>query len=258
MRAHAIAVPFGRVLAAALIVAAMVSAVLAQGGRGGGPGPQAAQSAQASAPIDLTGYWVSIVNEDWRWRMVTPPKGDVASVPLNGEGRKVADSWDPATDGSCLAYGAAALMRMPTRLHITWENETTLRIDTDAGTQTRRLLFTATAPPAANSLQGLSRAEWERVASRGAARGVAPGGGNLKVVTTNLTGGWLRKNGVPYSDQATVIEYFDRFPAPGNSEWLVVTTAVTDPKYLTQEFVTSTHFRREPDGSKWDPTGCRP
>ena len=249
----------GRVLAAALIVAAMAPAIVAQGGRGGGPGPQAAQSPQASAPIDLTGYWVSIVNEDWRWRMVTPPKGDVASVPLNAEARKVADSWDPATDGSCLAYGAAALMRMPTRLHITWENETTLRIDTDAGTQTRRLLFnTAAAPPAVKSLQGWSRAEWERLAIRGAARGGAAGGGNLKVVTTNLTGGWLRKNGVPYSDQATVIEYFDRFAAPGNSEWLVVTTAVTDPKYLTQEFVTSTHFRREPDGSKWDPTACRP
>ena len=268
MTGQGIADPFGRVLTAALIVAALAPAVLAQGGRGGGPGPQATQSPQASAPIDLTGYWVSIVNEDWRWRMVTPPKGDVASVPVNGEGRKIADSWDPATDGSCLAYGAAALMRMPTRLHITWEKENTLKIDTDAGTQTRRLLFTAPAPPAVKSLQGLSRAEWERVAGRGAARGGAPGGGvpgggapgggNLKVVTTNLSGGWLRKNGVPYSDQATMIEYFDRFAAPGNSEWLVVTTAVTDPKYLTQEFVTSTHFRREPDGSKWDPTACRP
>jgi len=244
-----------RVLGVMLLVA--TASVSAQRGRGAGAGGPA-QSPQGAAPIDLTGYWVSIVNEDWRWRMVTPPKGDVASVPLNGEGRKVADSWDPATDGSCLAYGAAALMRMPTRLHITWENETTLRIDTDAGTQTRRLLFTAPAAPAAKSLQGLSRAEWERVAGRGAPRGGGPGGGNLKVVTTNLSGGWLRKNGVPYSDQATVIEYFDRFPAPGNSEWLVVTTAVTDPKYLTQEFVTSTHFRREPDGSKWDPTGCRP
>jgi hypothetical protein len=258
MSVRASAAPFGRVLAAAMIVATMAPAVLAQRGRGGGPGPQAAQSPQASAPIDLTGYWVPIVNEDWRWRMVTPLKGDVASVPVNAEGRKVADSWDPATDGSCLAYGAAALMRMPTRLHITWENENTLRIDTDAGTQTRRLLFNAATPPAAKSLQGLSRAEWERVAIRGAARGGAPVGGNLKVVTTNLSGGWLRKNGVPYSDQATMIEYFDRFAAPGNSEWLVVTTAVTDPKYLTQEFVTSTHFRREPDGSKWDPTACRP
>ena len=96
------------------------------------------------------------------------------------------------------------------------------------------------------------------MAIRGGARGTPPAGGNLKVVTANLTGGWLRKNGVPYSDQATVIEYFDRFAAPGNSEWLIVTTAVTDPKYLTQEFVTSTHFRREPDGSKWDPTACKP
>ena len=250
-----------RVIAtAALIVATMAPAALAQRGRGAGPGPQAAQSPQASAPIDLTGYWVSIVNEDWRWRMVTPPPKDAASVPLNAEGRKVADSWDPATDGSCLAYGAAALMRMPTRLHITWENENTLKIDADAGTQTRRLLFnTATPATEVKSLQGFSRAEWERpAAGRGGARGAPPAGGHLKVVTTNLTGGWLRKNGVPYSDQTTVVEYFDRFQAPGNTEWLVITTAVTDPKYLTQEFVTSTHFRREPDGSKWDPTACKP
>src|SRR4026207_2481687 len=108
--------------------------------RGQGGAPAAPPTPQATAPIDLTGYWVSIVTEDWRWRMVTPPKGDVASVPLNAEGTKVADSWDPATDGSCLAYGAAALMRMPTRLHITWENETTLRLETDAGQQTRRLM----------------------------------------------------------------------------------------------------------------------
>ena len=260
MRLHAIAGPFGGVLAAVIIVT-LAPAAFAQRGRGAGPGPQAAQSPQASAPIDLTGYWVSIVNEDWRWRMVTPLTGDVASVPLNAEGLKAAKSWDPATDGSCLAYGAAALMRMPTRLHITWENETTLRVDTDAGTQTRRLLFdTATPAPAVKSLQGFSRAEWERQAIRGGARGGAPppGGGHLKVVTANLTGGWLRKNGVPYSDQATVTEYFDRFTAPDKSEWLVITTAVTDPKYLNQEFVTSTHFRREPDGSKWDPTTCRP
>lgn len=260
MRGRTIAGPIGRVLAVVVLVATMAPAAGAQRGRGVGPGPQAAQSPQAAAPIDLTGYWVSIVNEDWRWRMVTPPKGDVASVPLNAEGRTVADSWDPATDGSCLAYGAAALMRMPTRLHITWEDGNTLRIDADAGTQTRRLVFSATAsPPAVKSLQGFSRAEWERVAIRGGARGGgAPGGGHLKVVTTNLAGGWLRRNGVPYSEQATVVEYFDRFAVPGNTEWLVITTAVTDPTYLTQEFVTSTHFRREPDGSKWDPTACRP
>ena len=204
---------------------------------------------------------MSIVNEDWRWRMVTPRKGDVASVPLNPEGRKIAESWDPATDGSCLAYGAAGLMRLPTRVHITWENDNTLKIDTDAGTQTRRLLFDkATPPPATKSLQGFSLAEWERAAvgGRGGGRGAVAIGGSLKVVTANLSGGWLRRNGVPYSDQTTMTEYFDRFAAPGGDQWLVITTAVSDPKYLNQEFVTSTHFRREPDGSKWDPSACKP
>src|SRR5262245_61295169 len=110
----------------AILLAALAQPLSAQ--RGGGPPPGPPQSPWASAPIDLTGYWVSIVNEDWRWRMVTPPKGDTSSVPLNAEGTKVANAWDPATDGSCLAYGAAGLMRIPTRLHITWDNENTLKI----------------------------------------------------------------------------------------------------------------------------------
>jgi hypothetical protein len=235
--------------------------------RGGGPPPAPPQSPWASAPIDLTGYWVSIVNEDWRWRMVTPPKGDTASVPLNAEGTKVANAWDPATDGSCLAYGAGGLMRIPTRLHITWENENTLKIETDAGQQTRRLMFEAAAqPPAQKTLQGFSRAQWERVGAggRGAPGGGAvgpitnPRGGDLRVVTNNLTAGWLRKNGVPYSDTTTMTEYFDRFAAPNGDEWLVVTTIVSDPRFLNTDFITSTHFRREANGAKWDPTPCKP
>jgi hypothetical protein len=274
--------------------------------RGGGGAPGGPPSPQASAPIDLTGYWVAIVNEDWRWRMVTPPAKDYASVPISPEGRKIADTWDISKDGSCLAYGAAALMRMPTRLNITWENDNTLKIDTDAGQQTRRLLFTKpSTPPGPRSLQGLSIAEWEIFGAGGrggggggrggggggggaaapagappaagpgaaaAAPGAAAGGrggaggpagapparsGNLKAVTTNLSGGWLRKNGVPYSEDATVTEFYDRF-AVGTEQWLVVTTVVADPKYLAQEFVTSSHFKREPNAAKWDPTPCKP
>jgi hypothetical protein len=255
-----------RAIAGLILACAIVAPVLAQ--RGGGPAgpPQPPQSPWASAAIDLTGYWVAIVNEDWRWRMVTPPKGDFASVPLNAEGTRVGNTWDPSQDGSCLAYGAAGLMRMPTRLHITWENDNTLKIETDAGQQTGRLLFDTAAPaPAAKSLQGFSKAQWERTAAGG--RG-APGGGNvgqitnprggdLKVVTTNLSGGWLRKNGVPYSDQTTVTEYFDRFATPAGDEWLVVTTLVSDPRYLNQDFITSSHFRREANGAKWDPSPCK-
>ena len=227
--------------------------------RGGGPPAGPPPAPRAAAPIDLTGYWVSIVNEDWLWRMVTPQPKDYASIAnlMTPEARKIADAWTPAQDGSCLAYGAAGLMRIPTQLNITWESDDVLKIETDAGQQTRRLLFDKSAPPGPRSLQGLSIAEWERPAGgRGAP---PPRGGSLKVVTTNMSGGWLRRNGVPYSENATMTEHFDRFATPGGDEWLVITTIVSDPKYLTQEFVTSTHFRREGDGAKkWDPSPCRP
>jgi len=230
--------------------------VVAQGRAGGGPPPGPPPTPQAAAPIDLTGYWVSVVNEDYRWRMVTPRKGDTTSVPLNAAGTKAANSWDPATDGSCLAYGAAGLMRIPTRLHITWENPTTLKIETDAGQQTRRLFFDKSQPPGPRSLQGHSVAEWERMpAGRGAA--APPPGGNLKVTTTNLTAGWLRRNGVPYSENASMTEYVDRFATPAGEQWLVVTTIVSDPTYLNTDFVTSTHFKREADAAKWSPTPCK-
>ena len=193
------------VIAAVVMVASGIGLAAQQGQRGGGP-PQAPQTPQAAAPIDLTGNWVSVVTEDWRWRMVTPPKGDFASVPLNPEGQKVGNSWDPATDGSCLAYGAAGLMRNPTRVRISWENDRTIKIETDAGVQTRRLVFGASQPPAQRSLQGYSVAEWEiAAAGRGAPAG--PRRGNLKATTTMMSAGWLRKNGVPYSEDATMTEY---------------------------------------------------
>ncbi|HEY5569194.1 MAG TPA: hypothetical protein VIM81_18370 [Gammaproteobacteria bacterium] len=223
-----------------------------------------------AAPFDMTGYWVSIVNEDWRWRMVTPPKGDYTSITmLSAEGRALADAWEPAEDGSCKAYGTAGLLRMPTRLRIEWESDEILRLETDAGMQTRLLHFRSRARaaqsgagPAALSpptLQGDSTAEWQLPARRGRPRpGVAPPpGGSLKVITTNLSAGWLRRNGVPYSEQTTLTEYFDRFEAPNGDEWLVATTVVEDPVYLTSRFVTSSHFKREPDDSSWNPKPCR-
>jgi len=228
------------------------------------PGPQGPPpTPRAAAPIDLTGYWVSIVNEDWRWRMITPAKGDAVGVPLNAKGRELANAWNPATDGSCLAYGAAGVMRMPTRVHITWEGDSILKIETDAGQQVRKLVF---GKPAAaqgpRTLQGQSMAEWERTSAGSGFLGIGPAGppppgGSLKVVTTGLTGGWLRKNGIPYSENTVVTEHFDRFPAPDNTEWFVVTTTVEDPTYLMGPFVTSSHFRREMDGSKWNPRACK-
>jgi hypothetical protein len=134
--------------------------------RGGGRGAAPAAAARQAAPFDLAGYWVSVITEDWKLRMVTPGKGVYDALTLNAEGRKVGDSWDPARDEKagalCKAYGAPAIIRLPTRLHITWENDNTLRIDTDTGTQTRQFYFGAAAPPAGEpSLQGRSVAQWE-------------------------------------------------------------------------------------------------
>lgn len=239
-------------LFAGLLAAAGTALGGAQGGAQTSPPP----TAQASSTIDLTGVWVSIVNEDWRWRMMTPPKGDFASIPLNPAGQKAMNEWNEASDGSCLAFGAAALLRMPTRVRITWADPNTLKIETDNGEQTRLLHFDAAQPGRAPSLQGDSKAEWLRRAARG--RGAPPPGGSLMVTTTNLSGGWLRRNGVPYSGKTTVTEYFDRFPVPNGGEWFVVTTRVTDPTYLQRPWITSSHFRKEPDASKWRPSPCKP
>jgi hypothetical protein len=211
-----------------------------------------ASTAKASAPIDITGYWVAFVTEDWRFRMITPRKGDYQPVPMTEEARKIADAWDPMADetagNQCKAYGAAAIMRLAARFHITWQDDNTLRVDTDYGMQTRLfhfkpLLETKALPSGERTWQGYSTAEWERPSS-------------LKVATTNLRSGYLRKNGVPYSQNAAVTEYFEIAPIPGGGQVLLVTTIVDDPQYLRQPFTVSSQFKKEADGSKWDPTPC--
>ena len=277
-----VSVPFLRA-AVAMTCGLLSAAISAQP-----PGPPPPRSPRAAAQADVTGNWVAQITEDWRWRMITPPKGDYASVPLNPSGRQVADSWDPAADvaagEACRAFGAGGIMRLPTRLKIAWTDDSTLRIETDSGLQIRTLHFDRAAPAdAAPSWQGHSVAEWlgvpppanpfgglvaptqEAGAARGAAPGAAPGGvaraqppparGTLKVVTTNLRPGYLRKNGVPYSERAVVTEYYDRVAMFGN-DYLHVVTVVTDPTYLTAPFVVSNQFKREADESKWNPTPC--
>src|SRR4029078_852709 len=235
----------------------------AGGGRGGAaPAPP---TPKAAAPIDLTGYWVAVVTEDWRWRMVTPPKGDFASIPPNPAGVQAGQQWDPAKDEAageqCKSYGAAAIMRVPGRLHITWDNDTTLKVETDAGQQTRLFHFGSdaagseaqkAAQSSAASWQGYSVAEWEQAA---VGRG-EPRNGDLKVVTTRLRPGYLRKNGVPYSENAIVTEWYDRHTAPNGDIWLVVSTEVKDPQYLSVPFITSTHFKKLPDNAPWKPEAC--
>jgi hypothetical protein len=244
-------------------------------------------AARAIAPIDLAGYWVAVVSEDWRHRMATPRKSDYESLPLNAEGRRVADGWDLDKDNAaglqCKAFGIGGIMRQPGRLHISWQDDNNLKLDFDAGTQTRLLHFDRSRrPQAEKTWQGFSIAEWEGqglgrrggpapstrpIDPGGGGRGLRGGppppstineGGSLKVVTTNFREGYLRKNGVPYSETAAITEYFHRLPQhPNGDNWLHVVTIVEDPRYLSQPFYTSTHFKLEADGARWNPTPCR-
>ncbi len=230
-------------------------------------------TARAAAPTDFTGYWVAVVTEDWRWRMMTPPKGDVSSIPVTAEGRRAAEAWDRAKDiadgEQCRAYGAAGVMRMPVRLHITWQDEDTLRVDIDNGTQTRLLHFNANAqPPSGPEWQGFSLAKWESVVE---GQGQAPfaggqaGGqnalagnlsGSVRMTTTHMRPGYLRRNGVPYSANAVLTEFLDRTSEPNGDSWLVLTSIVDDPQYLQIPLMLTTHYKREPDGSKFRPRPC--
>jgi hypothetical protein len=235
------------------LVAASVSLGAQRGGRGGRGAPA---SAREGAAIDLTGYWVSVIAEDWKFRMVTPRKGVYDSLMLNAEGRRVADTWDPARDEAageqCRSYGAANVMRVPGRVHITWQDDNTLRLDTDAGTQTRLFVFGAAPSAAEPSWQGQSVAEWQYAP---AARGVARVG-NLKVITTNLRAGYVRKNGAPYSAKTTLTEYYDLNAMPNGDRWFTVTTKVDDPVYGRGPYLTTTDFKRLPDAAGWNPTRC--
>jgi hypothetical protein len=202
--------------------------------------------------------------------MVTPLKGDAASIPYRPDARRIIDAWDPAKDEAsgeqCRAYGAPGLLRLPGRLHITWQDDDTLKIEADRGTQTRLLRFGG-RPPANEpaSWQGYSAARWEGAAtSQGGGiaipLGLAPRAASrsktLEAITTNLRPGYLRKNGVPYSAQTTLTEYFDHFREPNGDDWFTVTTIVNDPTYLAVPFVTTTDFKKEPDGSKFRPEPC--
>ena len=251
----------GAEVATAVVIVAMFllqASAFAQGGRGGG---QANATAKSVAPIDLTGYWVSLVTEDWRYRMMTPARGDYPSVPLNAEGRKVADAWDPAKDeaagNQCKGYGAVNIIRMPGRLHITWQDDNTLKVEMDTGMQTRLFHFAGSPIPAGEpSWQGDSVATWEFAGGR-APRGGAPArGGDLAVVTTHMKPGYIQKNGVPYSANTVLTEHFDITHEPDGKTLLIATEMIEDPTYLARRDQRSSHFRKQDDASGWDPMPC--
>ena len=259
-------------LASAVVVFGLANVPLV-GQRGAQPG----STPRAIAPVDFTGAWAAVITEDWRFRMVTPPKGDAAGVPLNDAGQKAAEAWDPQKDiaagEQCRAFGAGGVMRMPIRLRVSWQDETTLKFEADNGQQVRLFRFGSSQSTAGEpQWQGQSVASWETVAE---GQGIAPAGGggggggrggganpatqltgSMKVLTTRMRPGYVRRNGVPYSGGAVLTEFFDRSDEANGDTWLIVTSTLDDPTYFAQPLMTSTHFKREADGSKWNPRPC--
>ncbi len=230
-----------------------------QGRGGGGRGaPQPPKAPKEAAPIDLTGYWAAVVTTDWRWRMTVPPKGDYQGIPINAEARKLADAWDPAKDEAageqCRSYGAPNIMRVPERIHITWTDDRTLKLETDAGQQTRVFSFGAPGGQAGD-WQGVSQASWDTVAFGNGLFSRDVPSGALKVVTTKFKPGYLQKNGVPYSANAVLTEYFDVIK-DATGDYLIDSITLEDPTYLTSKYETAVNFKKQADAAGWNPAPC--
>jgi hypothetical protein len=263
-----------RISLSAIMTAAFLATLPVSGfGQQPAPATQPPRTAKSVAPIDVTGYWMSMIVDEWRFR-VTPQKGDIPYLPLNAEARKVAQAWDPAKDEAegkaCRAYGAVGITQRPGRMHIVWTDDGTLKMDFDTGTQSRVLHFSkAPADRGPASWQGYSAAEWVApgnvllftgdtfVPALGRGRGGPPVTGTLRVATTNMLPGYIRKNGVPYSDKAVLTEHFNRLTEQGEN-YLVMTQFVDDPTYLNQPFIRTYTWKRVPDATGWDPTLCLP
>ena len=226
-------------------------------------------SAREQAPYDLTGYWTSVITQNWQYRMVVPGPGEYADLPINAKAKQLADAFrasaDTAAGKQCEAYGAAALMRLPEHLHIHWQDADVLRVDTDAGMQTRLLHFRPAAADAAPeaSWQGWSAAKWVLANAGGAAAGAAGAAnappvryGSLQVITDHLLPGLLRKNGVPYGAETKLTEWWDLRVEPEGDQWLTITSTVVDPQYLQAPLIYDSIFQKLPDDSKWAPAPC--
>jgi len=192
--------------------------------------------------------------------MTVPTKGDYQGLPLNPEARKVADTWDPAKDEAageqCRNYGAPSILRVPGRIHITWEDDQTLKLETDAGRQVRTYYF-GTPKSTGGDWQGVSQASWDMVPGGGGIGGAAlVPSGSLKVVTTKFKPGYLRKNGVPYSSNGILTEFYDVIKEPTGDEYLVVSITFEDPTFLNNKYETAVNFKKQTDSTGWNPSPC--
>jgi hypothetical protein len=211
----------------------------------------AAGAATAAAQRDLAGMWGQRFHEDLPERGAGPEIGDYTGLPVNDAARLRADSWDAAKwtmpERQCEPHPADYAPRGPASLRISSTVDPISQevISWDISVMwslTHRTIYMDGRPrPSGNaqhSWQGFSTGEWE--------------GDALKVTTTHLKEGWLRRNGLPRSDKATLVEYFIR-----NENYLTLVTVVMDPVYLTEPLVRTSDWVLDP-GLQLSPFSCIP
>jgi len=190
----------------------------------------------AQAQVDLTGTWSPRYQEDFSERVPGPELGDYTGLPLTEGARRYAETWDPAEislpEEQCRVHISPYIYRGPTNIAIWDERDPVTReliaIKHRISTfdQERTIYMDGRPHPpawAAHTWMGFSTGQWQ---------------GNMLVVTTShIKKGWLRRNGVPESDLATLTEYFVR-----TGEVLTRISAINDPVYLTEPLVKSEEF----------------
>jgi hypothetical protein len=197
-------------------------------------------SMPAFAQMDLAGEWSPQFHEEQPERLGGPPIGDYAGLPINDAARFMANSWDASIlsvpEHQCKPHPADYSPRGPANMRLWKEVDpltgelTAFRTHIQWQAPERWIFMDGRSRPdeyAAHTWQGFSIGSWE--------------GPVLKVVTTHLKKGWIRRNGVPRSDQAELTEYFYR-----HGDFLTWTVIVNDPVYLTEPMIRTTDFRWAP------------
>ena len=205
----------------------------------------------ASAQHDLAGMWAQRFHEDLPERGEGPEIGDYTGLPINDAARLRADSWDASKwtvpERQCEPHPADYGPRGPANLRIASTVDSISQavvawnVTVMWSLQQRTIYMDGRPHPSANaqhSWQGFSTGEWE--------------GDMLKVTTTHLKEGWVRRNGLPRSDKATLTEYFIR-----NEDYLTLVTIVDDPVYLTEPLVRTSDWVLDP-GLQLGPFSCIP
>ena len=194
-----------------------------------------AASAPAFAQVDFTGEWAPRFYEDQPERVAGPELGDYLGLPITDAARMRADTWNAAIqtlpEWQCRPHSADYIWRGPSNLHIWKEVDPVTREITAFHAEWLRSVDNVyyldgrphPSPNAAHTWAGFATAKWE--------------GNMLTVTVTHLKEGYVRRNGVPRSDLATVTEHWIR-----HGNWLTVVTIVNDPVYLSEPFIRSTDY----------------